>query len=459
MKTYQDLLNVGKNEQARMDFCLKAVNEYRSCTPYKVAVDAELYYNGENPTINKYEKILYDMRGAAHVDMYTANHKIASSFFRLAVNQQVSYLLGNGISFGDKRTAGKLGADFEQKVMLAGRYAQTGGVAYCFWDLDKLHVFKMTEFVPLHDEEDGALKAGIRFWQIAPDKPLRMTLYELDGYTEYIRRKSKNIEVLKPKRMYKLAVRGNDINGTEIYDGENYPTFPIVPLRNNEQQHSELVGKRNTIDALDLSSSNMVNNVDEGNLIYWVLTNCAGMSDLDDAKFIEQLKTTHVSHADGDEGARAEAHTIEAPYQGTQTTIDMLKAHLYEDFQVFDASAVSAQNQSATAIQASYTPLDLKTDLFEEQVTRFLLQILELAGIDDKPTYTRNRIINKAEETQTLLMGAQYYDDEYILRKLLTLNGDADMFDEIMARRENAEVDRLAAPVIDEETDVMDDEE
>lgn len=80
----------------------------------------------------------------------------------------------------------------------------------------------MTEFVPLHDEEDGALKAGIRFWQIAPDKPLRMTLYELDGYPEYIRRKSKNIEVLKPKRMYKLAVRGNDINSTEIYDGENY---------------------------------------------------------------------------------------------------------------------------------------------------------------------------------------------------------------------------------------------
>lgn len=65
----------------------------------------------------------------------------------------------------------------------------------------------MTEFVPLHDEEDGALKAGIRFCQIAPDKPLRMTLYELDGYTEYIRRKSKDIEV-KPKRMYKLAVRG-----------------------------------------------------------------------------------------------------------------------------------------------------------------------------------------------------------------------------------------------------------
>lgn len=56
-------------------------------------------------------------------------------------------------------------------------------------------------------------------------------------------------------------------------------------------------------------------------------------------------------------------------------------------------------------------------------------------------------------------MGAQYYDDEYILRKLLTLNGDADMFDEIMARRENAEVDRFTAPVIDEETDVMDDEE
>ena len=121
----------------------------------------------------------------------------------------------------------------------------------------------------------------------------------------------------------------------------------------------------------------------------------------------------------------------------------MLKKKLYEDFQCFDSSAVSAGNQTATAIKAAYVPLDLKTDMFEAQVTRFIVGILSLLGIDDKPTYTRSQIINKAEETQSLILAAQFYDEEYIIKKLLTLNGDADQFDDLMQRRDNAAVDRL----------------
>lgn len=237
--------------------------------------------------------------------------------------------------------------------------------------------------------------AGIRFWQVSPDKPLRATLYEMDGFTEYFQAKNKYMEVMVPKRGYVRIIKHDDGNGTEIYDGENYPGFPIVPLKNGRSGKSELNGRRNTIDALDLATSNMVNNVDEGNLIYWVITNCGGMDDLDDVKFVERLKTIHVAHADGDDGVKAEPHTIEAPYNGTNTTIDMLKKKLYEDFQAFDASAVSAGNQTATAIKACYVPLDLKVDKFEASVTRFINGILDIAGIDDKPSYTRNQIIKQ----------------------------------------------------------------
>lgn len=275
-------------------------------------------------------------------------------------------------------------------------------------------------------------------------------MYEVDGYTDYIQRKSADMEVLFPKRGYVRITKHDDGNGTEIYDGENYPSFPIVPLKNGEDALSELTGKRNTLDALDLCTSNMVNNVDEANLIYWVLTNCGGMNDLDDAKFLDSVRTTHVVHAgsEADDGATAEPHTIEAPFQGTEATIDMLKRKLYEDFQAFDSSAVSAGNQTATAIAASYTPLDLKVDDFEASVTEFILAILDLAGIDDEPSYTRSRIINRSEETQTILMGAEYYDDEYITKKLLTINGDADQYDALMERKAAEETER-----VEEETD------
>lgn len=432
---------VGDNEQARIEFIRGAINEHRDSAAYKTAVDAEGYYNGLNPTINRYEKIIYDMQGRAHKDMWTANHKLASRFFGMAVDQEVSYLLGNGVTFAEESTGKKLCADFDQELMDAARAAKIAGVSFGFWDLTHLRVFSLMEFAPLYDEEDGALKAGVRFWQVAPNKPLRATLYELDGFTEYFQPKNKGMGVLQEKRSYKLIERKADVGETEIYDGGNYPSFPIVPLKNNKHCLSEIAGKRNTIDALDLASSNMVNNVDEGNLIYWVISNCGGMDDLDDAKFVERLKTLHVAHTEGDD-AKAEAHTIEAPYEGTNTTIDMLKKKLYEDFQCFDASAVSAGNQTATAIKASYVPLDLKTDKFEAEVTRFIVEILRLAGIEDQPSYTRNQIINKTEETQALLLGAQYYDDEYITKKLLTINGDIDQFEGMMKRKAAEEIDR-----------------
>ena len=441
--TYNDLLEIGENEKERIDFIRKAINEHCSSDRYKTAVDAELYYDGLNPTINRYEKIIYDMQGRAHTDMWTANHKLASRFFGMAVDQEISYLLGNGITFAEESTKKKLCTDFDQEVMDAARNAKIAGVSFGFWDVEHLRVFSLQEFVPLYDEENGALKAGIRFWQVDPDKPLRATLYELDGFTEYLQSKNKDMEIMQAKRRYKRIVRTAEVGVTEIYDGENYEGFPIVPLKNNRHGLSEICGKRNTIDALDLASSNMVNNVDEGNLIYWVLSNCNGMDDLDDAKFIERLKITHVAHADGDDGAKVTPQTIEAPYDGTNTTIDMLKRKLYEDFQCFDASAVSAGNQTATAIKASYVPLDLKTDKFESEVTRFIVEILRLAGIDDTPSYTRNQIINKAEETQSLLMGAQYYDDEYITKKLLTINGDIDQYEDMMKRKAAEDIDRF----------------
>ena len=451
MRTYQDLLEVGEDEQARIAFIRSAISEHKRTPAYRVAADAQLYYEGQNPTISRYEKILYDLQGKAHKDMYTANHKLASRFFGFAVDQEVSYLLGNGISFGEESTKKKLCKDFDQEVIYAAREAKIGGVSFGFWDWNHLQVWSLLEFVPLYDEENGSLRAGIRFWQLDDTKPLRATLYEVDGYTEYFQPKNEQMRVMKEKTSYIKVIVSAEIGETQIYDGGNYDGFPVVPLKNGKAGLSEIVGRQTTIDALDLATSNMVNNVDEGNLIYWVLTNCNGMDDMDDARFIDRLKTTHIVHANGDDGAKVDAQSIEAPFNGTNTTIDMLKKKLYEDFQCFDASAVSAGNQTATAIKASYIPLDLSTDKFEVEVTRFIVEILRLAGLDDAPTYTRNQIISKSEEAQVVLLGAEYFDDEYITKKLLAINGDIDQYEDIQKRKAEQEMSAFEQKEPDEE--------
>lgn len=428
MKTYNDLVELGENEQERMAFILQAINEHKGSELYKTAVDAELYYKHLNPTIMRAQKFVYNLLGQAVPDYWSANNKIPSRYYFYFVTQGVQFLLGNGVSFGDEKTKERLGKNFDNVIQKAATDAMNGGVSFGFWNNDHLEQFAVTEFAPLYDEEDGALKAGIRFWQVTPDKPLRATLYEMDGLTEYIKRKGEDISVLKDKRPYVQIVAKSEVSGTEILDGQNYPGFPIVPLFNVNRQ-SELVGSRETIDAYDLMASALINNIDDANLIYWVIRNAGGMDDIDDQKFVQRLKTIHVAHLEGDE--EVDQHQIDVPFQASEVALARLRSQLFDDFMALDVKEISGGAATATQIKAAYEPLNSKTDLFEYQVTEFIEGILSLIGIDDEPTYTRSLIVNQQEMIQNLVTANSYLSQDYITRKVLEVLGDTDKADEV----------------------------
>ena len=431
-----------------MNFVLEAIRKHKSSTEYTTAVDAELYYNHQNPTIMRYQKFVYSQFGTKVPDVWSPNNKIASNWYNYFTTQAVSYLLGNGVTFGKKdQTKSKLGKDFDKLVQDVATHAKNGGVGFGFWNLNNLEVFSLTEFVPLYDEDDGGLKAGIRFWQIDDHKPLRATLYELDGYTEIIKRTGENVSVLKEKRPYKQIISKSAIDGEVILDGENYPGFPIVPMWNTTRQ-SDLVGNRGTIDAYDLMISGLINNVSGGELLYWVLTNCDGMSDEDVARFMQRIVTSHFAKADGtDEGSKIEAHKAEVPVQATSEALNRLTDQLYRDFMALKVEDISGGSVTATQIIAAYEPINQKTDKFEYCVTDFIHGILELAGIDDEPTYTRSQMSNQTELLEMVLQCAEYLDDEYITVKILTLLGDADKAEEVRQRKIEQNSARFTTPI------------
>ena len=443
MLTFNDLEEILKSnsEKEKMEFVLKAIKEHKGTTDYQIAKDAELYYKHQNPTIMKFQKWIYNQMGQKVPDIWSPNNKIASNWYNYFTTQSVSYLLGNGVTFKKESNKDKLGKDFDKKVQDVATHAKNGGVAFGFWNLDHLECFDLTEFVPIYDEDDGGLKAGIRFWQIDDSKPLRATLYEMDGYTDYIKRKDEDVSVLKEKRAYTQIVRKNDIEGETILDGAPPAGFPIVPLWNINRQ-SDLVGNRGTIDAYDLMVSGLINNVSDGEFIYWILKNCGGMDSVDDARFIEQLKLTRVAHADGDDGASVEAHNVNVEFQATAEALDRLTNQLYTDFMALKVQDVSAGSVTATQIQAAYEPINQKTDQFEYQVTEFINGILALAGIEDEPTYTRSQMSNQSETLEMVLQAAEYLDDEYITNKILTLLGDADKAQEVLKRKDAEAADR-----------------
>ena len=470
MFTYEDLLDLTEgNEIERTNFILSVISDYKSSDMYRDAVVAYDYFRRRNVTINEYRKLLYTISGEAVPDNFSANYKFSNAFFQIFVEQENSYLLGNGVTFNEDDTKDALGGDrFDNVLMKLGEYALWGAVSYGFFNLDHVDTFKATEFAPLIGEEDGALHAGVRWWQIDNSKPLRATLYEEDGYTDYIWRLNGNKqleegEILHPKRPYVQIVGTSEADGEEILDGQNYPGFPIVPLWANLTHQSELVGLREKIDGYDLIQSGFANDLDDASQIYWTIQNAGGMDDIDLAKFIERMKTVKAAVVD-DEGARAEAHTMEVPYQARMTALADIRDSLYRDAMALDTDKISAGSITATAIQAAYENLDLKCDRFEMCLSDFIEGLLNLIGIEDSPTFKRTKVVNMMEETQMLLTAAEYLDERTVLEHLPFLSPDE--IDTIMENKAEEEAQRFEqammmegmSPGAEEEEGAMPDE-
>ncbi len=359
----------------------------------------------------------------------------------MAVTQETAFQVGNGISFQQKSTKRRLGKDFDTVLYKAVRATLVQGTVFGFFNLDHIEVFKLTEFVPLLDEENGALMAGVRFWQISADKPLRFTLFEVDGYTDYTRGSDGVAKVLRGKRPYKEIVRFSVVDGVEIYDGGNYPSFPIVPLYANLDRQSALVGMREQIDCYDLIKSGFANDLDDASMIYWTLTNTGGMDDVDLAKFIERMKVVRAAVVDGDDGARAEAHTINVPYESRKEYLTILRKDMYRDLMMLDVDSIAAGAVTATQIRAAYEPLNEKCKELGMCIKSFIAGVLDLIGVEDTFEFDLSMISNQTEQTNMVLAAAEYLDEETVLRKLPFLT--ADEIEGILKRKDAEEMERF----------------
>lgn len=452
MKTYQDLLACGQNESMRIDFCRAVVNEHKSSEAYKIAADAEAYYAKRNVTISKFQKLLYDSQGRAHPDMFSANYKLKTSFFRLFVIQQVQYILANGITFSDPNTKPKLGKDFENQFQMAAKWAMIDGVSFLFWNFDHVEAFGFADtptrpgYAPLYDDTTGAMMAGVRYWRVGDNA--RFTLYEPDGYTNYIEEKGETPRVLNPKRAYKIITRADPKARREglndaAYTYENYPGFPIIPLYANDLRESEMVGLRESIDCYDYIESGFANEIDDTTGFYWVLKNAGGMDDVDLAKFLDHMRKVRAAVIDADDGVDAEAHTLEIPVQAREAMLDRLEVDLYKNAQIVNVTNLSAASKTATEIRFAYQPMDNKCGDFEYCLRTCINQLLALIGIEDSPSFVWNRITNQNEDLQNILLAAPHLTHDYIVRKLLTILGDADLVEDILEEMEAEDLERF----------------
>lgn len=425
MYTYQDLLKVGDGEVNKGKFCRNAVESFMCSKEYQNAKEGEAYYNKHNLTIEKFQKCLFTLSGNKIADVWSANYKLKTLFFRRLVIQQVQYVLGNGLTLDDVNNKAKLGKDFDFQLQNLAKRSMASGVGFGFWNYDHLEVFGFADtsaqpgFCPLYSEKTGKLEAGIRFWfrDVAEHVMFRATLYEADGYTEYQMMDDEEPVVIEPKRAYKRIVKQSAIGIEEVID-ENYGTLPIIPMYANDSHESELVGIRESIDCYDFIKSGLGNAIDDNSDVFWLINNTGGMDDIDLAKFIQRMKTVHAASVDGDDGVSASANTIEVPHEARRVMLELLRSDIYEDFQALDVKSLSAAAKTTQEIQAAYQSQDNKCADFEYFIIDFVDKILELAGINDNPTLNWNRVVNQGEQTDMILSCAEYLPEEIIIKHL-----------------------------------------
>lgn len=444
MITYQDYEAWGKDNVAQ--FVQTLIADHKKSELYLTAKDADEYDAQRNVTIVNYVQTIWSSSGTPIEDFTATNNKVVSNFFHRLNKQRATYSLGNGVTFSDD-DGGKikeaLGQKFDKRIKDAGFYACIHGVSFLFWNVDGVHMFKVTEFAPLWDETDGTLRAGVRFWQIDKNKPMIAVFYEIDGYTKFsTARQQEHIgsdgqrrmiitdglefHETQPKRGYKLKVITTLANGDEVVGEENYSTLPIVPMWGSNLHQSTLIGMRSSIDSFDLIRSGFANDLTDCTQIYWLIENCAGMTDEDLQRFRDKLKIQRIAEVGtGEDGAKVTPYTQEIPFAARQAYLVDIRNGIYEDFGALDVHQVSADSTN-DHLNAAYQPLDENADDFEYEVSEAIQQIMRIAGLGDdhEPLYKRNRLSNEKEQVDMVVAEADFLDDQTILEKLPNITVD-----------------------------------
>lgn len=451
MLTWQDFAaEAARGEERKSLFIGRAIDEHEAGEDYKTAVDADLYDRQRNSTIKNYIPQLFTSSGARVENFVASNNQAASGFFNLLNTQRNSFLLGNGVTFsGDRDTKARLGERFDADLLDAGYYALIHGVSFPFWNGQRLRVFKLTEFVPLWDEETGALRAGIRYWCLERGaRPVYADLYEEEGVTRY--KTGGNAggafvprdEGGRARPYIRIVSKAPaDLEGVTV--GENYGALPVVPLYGSRLHQSTLIGMKENIDSYDLIYNGWANDLRDCAQIYWLLENYGGMSDDDLNKFRDRLLTMHIATADTSQGGKVAPYTQEPPYDARKALLDEVKDGIYRDFGGIDLRGVSAGQLTATAIKAAYEALNQKADDFEMQVIDCVQGILRLMGIEDTPVFKRSIIANEAEQVQMVMQEAEVLDRETLLTKLPNVTPDE--IETILTRKAEEEASGAAS--------------
>jgi len=360
----------------------------------------EAYYNGDNPTLASYMSRLQTDSGS--VDLF-AKIRVPSGIFNRIITLLVNRLWFNGVQLDSPKIKEKLGKYFDKIAKDIATKAAVHGVCYGFWNNDTLQKFTATEYLPLPDERTGEHKAGIRFWSIDSsdtEKPMIIQLFEVDGWTEWTRKGTGPLVIAISKVAYKLNIR-RDALGEEITSGENYLSFPVLPMYANTEHKSELTPPiKAKIDLYDALYTTFGDVSLRTRVLYWLLE---GMSGNEEHLIAIKGAIERIGIIAPQGDAKASATNVTLPYNEYMQYLDDIEDTIFSDSMIANPKKITGGALTATAINAYYHAEKLKVSDAEWNSWDFVSRLLALIGLQsDKIEFKHETISSDIEITQRL---------------------------------------------------------
>ncbi|MDR2166623.1 MAG: phage portal protein [Clostridiales bacterium] len=376
----------------------------------KAMQNAYKYYLGENPKLKALrDRIVADTGFTLNL---RPEQPVYSNFFGKITNQHVGHLLKHPLTF-DEGVVDKFGAGFQHTVRDMTQDAYIRGVSWGLWDGEKLTHLPAENFIPIYDEESGAIVAGISFKRLREDLPWNYYFYEREGISRFRQAAGNDgkvkpdgkLELISERKPYRHTSRPF-LTGEVIESVENPDTFPIRPLHTNKENRSELILPIKTqINAYDLLKTGYIDETLKSKFIYWLISGYSGnIEELIKIKEIAQ-KLGIIAEQGGN--SKIMPQTLEPPHNAHEKIMKELKESIYGDAMAFDSDNLGGRASVAVeAIRASQFNEEIKIGIMWSELEKFIRDIMTVAGIRSEVVrYTPFKLTTGEEARSRSLQG------------------------------------------------------
>lgn len=382
----------------------------------KRMAEGSKYYEQENTFIKKMVKEFYmpvvnddgDITGGQLCnDPYRSNMKLPSGFLKQIVMEKVNYSVNGKMSLKSEDTTIDLKAiekdigKWKRKFKKIAKEASKKAFGYFEPFVNSLGNFDYKlipseQYIIIPEVGDReSIKYVIRYYQervqdtdgktvsikradLTTDsmKYMYINTEEVSSKWEghiYVKKDGWHIAPLElePINPKPLIVKSKELNHEVIESRpETWGKPPIVRLTNNDEEKTDLEPIKPYIDAYDITSSNMINNVEDIQEAYF---HVKGYSGDDLSETLRNLKMFKAIATDKEGGFSSE--TVAIPIEAKKAALDLLEKHIYTSGMAVNPMDIEG-NVTNVRIKALFKNLEMKNNDFETEVNDAMTQLL-----------------------------------------------------------------------------------